>query len=123
MTYSINKPFVTITFETNGYATVEAVTVNKNNAIELVSPETRVIIPYKKADLYLIGMRNMRTLDELNIEDNLILKIVSSTTRKKYNNIIFNRPIRGLKTINEYKYQLILKKLKYWALKLQKKED
>lgn len=39
MTYSINKPFVTITFETNGYATVEAVTVNKNIAIELVSPE------------------------------------------------------------------------------------
>ena len=41
---------------------------------ELVSPETRVVIPYKKADLYLIGMRDMRTLDELNIEDTLFHK-------------------------------------------------
>ena len=70
-----------------------------------------------------IKQEKINAFNELNIEDNLILKIISSTTRKKYNNIIFNRPIRGLKTINEYKYQLILKKFKYWALKLQKKED
>lgn len=36
---------------------------------ELVSPETRVVIPYKKADLYLIGCRNMETLQEVEIED------------------------------------------------------
>lgn len=36
---------------------------------ELVSPETRVVIPYEKADLYLIGVRDMSTLEELNIED------------------------------------------------------
>lgn len=41
---------------------------------ELVSPETRVVIPYKKADIYLIGVRDMRTLDELNIEDTLFHK-------------------------------------------------
>ena len=42
---------------------------------ELVSPETRIVIPYKKADLYLIGVRDMRTLDELNIEDTLFHKV------------------------------------------------
>lgn len=36
---------------------------------ELVSPETRIVIPYKKADLYLIGCRNMETLQEVEIED------------------------------------------------------
>ena len=41
---------------------------------ELVSPETRVVIPYKEADLYLIGIRNMRTLNELNIEDTFFHK-------------------------------------------------
>ena len=41
---------------------------------ELVSPETRIVIPYKEADLYLIGIRNMRTLNELNIEDTFFHK-------------------------------------------------
>ena len=41
---------------------------------ELVSPETRIVIPYKKDDLYLIGIRNMRTLNELNIEDTFFHK-------------------------------------------------
>ena len=36
---------------------------------ELVSPETRIVIPYKKADLYLIGCRNMETLQEVEIEE------------------------------------------------------
>ena len=82
-----------------------------------------VLYPNNKENAYCITLEKINAFNELNIEDNLILKIISSTTRKKYNNIIFNMPIRGLKTINEYKYQLILKNLKYWALKLQKKED
>lgn len=51
---------------------------------ELVSPETRVVIPYKKADLYLIGMRNMNTLEELNIEDVPFCKISGIKTPKLY---------------------------------------
>jgi hypothetical protein len=33
---------------------------------ELVSPESRVVVPYKKDDLYLIGVRNIITFEELN---------------------------------------------------------
>ena len=32
---------------------------------ELVSPQTRVVIPYEKPDLYLIGCRDMTTMQEL----------------------------------------------------------
>ena len=36
---------------------------------ELVSPESRVVIPYKKADLYFIGVRNIETFEECNTLD------------------------------------------------------
>lgn len=82
-----------------------------------------ILYPNQKDNAYCITLERINAFENLNIEDTLILKIISTTTRKKYNNIIFNKAIRGLKTINEYKYQIILKKLKYWSLKLQKKED
>ena len=82
-----------------------------------------ILYPNYKNNAYCIALEKIKAFNELNIEDNLILKIISTTTRKKYSNIIFNKPIRGLKDIYEYKYQIIIKKLKYWALKLQKKED
>lgn len=48
---------------------------------ELVSPDTRVIIAYPKADLYLIGVREVSTFTECNIESfNLGIK-----TPKKFN--------------------------------------
>ena len=31
---------------------------------ELVSPESRIVVPYKKADLYFIGCRNVETFEE-----------------------------------------------------------
>lgn len=36
---------------------------------ELVSPETRVVINYPKADVYLIGIRRVDTFEELDVED------------------------------------------------------
>lgn len=32
---------------------------------ELVSPLTKVVVPYEKTDIYLIGVRDMRTLEEI----------------------------------------------------------
>lgn len=33
---------------------------------ELVSPESRIVIPYKKTNIYFIGVRNVKTFEEVN---------------------------------------------------------
>lgn len=90
---------------------------------EMIVAFAVILYPNHKDNAYCITLEKINAFNNLNINDNLVLKIISNTIRKKYNNIIFNKPIKGLKIINEYKYQIILKKIKYWALKLQKKED
>ena len=39
---------------------------------ELVSPQTRVVIPYEKPDLYFIGYRTMKTECEMNPKESLV---------------------------------------------------
>lgn len=39
--------------------------VVKCYTFELVSPKTRVVVPYKKSDIYFTGVRSMTTLDEI----------------------------------------------------------
>lgn len=43
--------------------------VNCCYTFELVSPETRVVVPYKKTDIYLIGCRSTSTFEEINPAD------------------------------------------------------
>lgn len=52
---------------------------------ELVSPQTRVVIPYSKADLYFIGMRDMRDEQEFpaNKESSILAYLLK--TPKMYN--------------------------------------
>ena len=42
---------------------------------ELVSPQTRVVIPYEKPDLYFIGRRTMKTEREGNTKDSIVSEI------------------------------------------------
>ena len=49
---------------------------------ELVSPQTRVVIPYEKPDLYLIGYRTMRTECEMNPKESLVSEFFK--TPKEY---------------------------------------
>ena len=49
---------------------------------ELVSPQTRVVIPYEKPDLYFIGRRVMRTEREGNPKDSIVSEIFK--TPKEY---------------------------------------
>lgn len=115
-----------LVYYSNKYDTLNKDTIDEliaNFGEEMIVGFAVVLYPNSKENAFCITLEKINAFKELNIEDNLILKIISTTTRKKYSNIIFNKPIRGLKDIYEYKYQLITKKLKYWALKLQKKED
>lgn len=49
---------------------------------ELVSPQTRVVIPYEKPDLYFIGRRVMKTECEGNTKDSIVSEIFK--TPKEY---------------------------------------
>lgn len=49
---------------------------------ELVSPQTRVVIPYEKPDLYFIGRRTMKTEREENTKDSIVSEIFK--TPKEY---------------------------------------
>lgn len=49
---------------------------------ELVSPQTRVVIPYEKPDLYFIGCRAMRTECEMNPKDSIVSEFFK--TPKEY---------------------------------------
>ena len=49
---------------------------------ELVSPQTRVVIPYEKPDLYFIGYRTMRTECEMNPKESLVSEFFK--TPKEY---------------------------------------
>ena len=49
---------------------------------ELVSPQTRVVIPYEKPDLYFIGYRTMRTECEMNPKEFLVSEFFK--TPKEY---------------------------------------
>lgn len=50
---------------------------------ELVSPQTRVVIPYEKPDLYFIGYRTMKTECEMNPKESLVSQFFK--TPKEYN--------------------------------------
>lgn len=115
-----------LVYYSNKYNNLNKDTIDElidNFGEEMIVGFAVILYPNDKNNAYCITLEKINAFKELNIEDNLILKIISTTTRKKYTNIIFNKPIRGLKDIYEYKYQIIIKKFKYWALKLQKKED
>lgn len=49
---------------------------------ELVSPQTRVVIPYEKPDLYFIGYRTMKTECEMNPKESLVSQFFK--TPKEY---------------------------------------
>ena len=49
---------------------------------ELVSPQTRVVIPYEKPDLYFIGYRTMKTECEMNPKESLVSEFFK--TPKEY---------------------------------------
>lgn len=48
---------------------------------ELVSPESRIVVPYSKTDIYFIGVRDMETLDELDTLDFQISNFVKTPKR------------------------------------------
>ena len=49
---------------------------------ELVSPESRIVVPYKKTELYFIGIRNTNDFTELKTEDNIFSSLFK--TPKSY---------------------------------------
>lgn len=58
---------------------------NLTYIFELVSPYTRVIVPYKETELYLLSVRNNITLEEMAIEDRIALaKELNIKTPKVY---------------------------------------
>jgi hypothetical protein len=54
---------------------------------ELVSPLTRVVVPYEKTDIYFIGMRNMVTLEEVDPMGNFSLSHIKRPRRFSLNTL------------------------------------
>lgn len=54
---------------------------------ELVSPETKVVIDYEKPDLYLIGIRNNSTMQEINIYASDLLPTFKRPKRYYFNSL------------------------------------
>lgn len=54
---------------------------------ELVSPESRVVVPYKKADLYFIGFREVSTFEELNPDESAISNFIKRPKEYKLNSL------------------------------------
>lgn len=48
---------------------------------ELVSPESRIVVPYNKTEIYFIGIRDMTTLQECDTEDNILSSIIKIPKR------------------------------------------
>ena len=54
---------------------------------ELVSPESRVVVPYKEADLYFIGLRDVVTFEELNPDESNVVNFIKRPKEYKLNSL------------------------------------
>lgn len=54
---------------------------------ELVSPESRIVIPYKKPDLYFIGLRDRLTFEEIDPSSNELSKFLKTPKQYPFQNL------------------------------------
>jgi len=69
--------------EHGGYNIFAKIPVNFTLMFELVSPRNRIVLPYTKTELYLIGVRDMTTFEEMDVD-----------AFKKEHNLPFKTPKR-----------------------------
>ena len=89
-----NKTFYNIFIEAlknNGLEDFSSLTFYMNKdycyTFELVSPESRVVVPYKQADLYFIGCRYILSFEECNPDEHVISEIIKRPKEYKLNSL------------------------------------
>ena len=89
-----NKTFYNIFIEAlknNGLEDFSNLTFYMNKdycyTFELVSPESRVVVPYKQADLYFIGCRYIPSFEECNPDEHVISEIIKRPKEYKLNSL------------------------------------
>ena len=88
-----NKSFYDLFIEAlkNNNLTFEELTFYMNSiycyTFELVSPESRVVVPYKKADLYFIGCRYVASFEECDPDSQGISELIKRPKEYKLNSL------------------------------------